>query len=260
MSSLRQVQALLCSAVFENSGSALEELGRFIAPRPGLSPEDHVKIYRRGVLTKLVEALRDIYPVCRKLVGDAFFHAMAQTYVRQTPSRSPDLGEFGHDFGAFIGGFQPANALPYLPDVARLEWCWHRVFHAESSEPLDPRALAKVTSDQQGRIRFRLAAATALLESNYPVHRIWQVNQSDFDGDGEVDLGEGGTRLLVWRRGYEMRIDPLDEETWPVLTSFWDGKDFATACRNLTDQAPDADMAAVLPLLVQRGWIASFTL
>ncbi len=261
MSSLRHIQALFCESIFEDqSGSAVNELSRYITPGPGLSPEDHVKIYRRSVLAKLAEALSEIYPVCLKLVGEAFFSAMAQTFVRRTPSRSPDLGEYGHDFGDFIEGFEPADTLPYLPDVARLEWAWHRVFHAEAAEPLDPESLAQVPADQQGRIRFHLAPSSALLESIYPIHRIWQVNQPDFDGDGRVDLDDGGIRLLVWRRGFDMHMNPLDEGTWYVLKSCQDGNDFATVCENLEQQVPNADMSTVLPELVERGWINSFSL
>ena len=261
MTSLHRVQELFCSAVFDpENRAALKAFCRCIAPRPGLSPEDHVKIYRQGVLAKLVEALTEIYPVCRKLVGEAFFHTMARTFVHQTPSLSPDLGEYGHDFGTFIEGFEPADALPYLGDVARMEWAWHRVYHAESSTPLDSNSLARVPAERQGEIRFHLAAATALLESIYPIHRIWQANQPEYEDDGCVDLDEGGVRLLIWRRGYDMCMDPLDESSWTVLKSFQDGRDFAAACEILKDQVTNGDMASVLPALVQRGWIASFTL
>ncbi len=261
MTSLHRVQELFCSAVFEpDNGASLEEFRRCIAPRPGLSADDHIKIYRQGVLAKLVEALAEIYPVCRKLVGEAFFHAMARTFVQQIPSLSPDLGEYGHGFGTFIEGFEPAGALPYLADVARLEWLWHRVYHAEPSTLLDSDSLARVPAERQGEIRFRPAAATALLESIYPIHRIWQANQPEHDDDGCVALDEGGVRLLIWRRGYDMCMDPLDEGSWCVLKSFRDGRDFATACESLKAQVPNGDMAGILPALVQKGWIASFTL
>ncbi len=262
MTRLRELQVLVQAAVFEGEtdGPALAAASEYINGTANLPPAEHLKIYRAGILGTLVRALGEIYPVCSRLVGEDFFEAMAGIYVRRVPSRSPDLGEYGADFADFAAGFEPAAELPYLADVARLEWRWHRVFHGPESGKLDLDALAHVPAERQGEIIFHLPGASALLESAYPVHRIWEVNQPDYQGDERVDLDEGVARLLIWRDGYAMRIDTLNEGEWRVLEAIQAGEAFERVCTRLEGLEPRPDIAQLLPQLVRRGWIGSFSL
>lgn len=56
--------------------------GRSARVRAGLD------IYRNNVFYSLGQALGDIYPVIKALVGDEFFGAMAREFVRAGPRRS----------------------------------------------------------------------------------------------------------------------------------------------------------------------------
>ena len=64
-------------------------------------------------------------------------------------------------------------------------------------QPLDLVALAQVPAEQQGELHFQLHPAARLLESVFPILRIWQVNQDDYAGDPSVDLTAGGLKLLA---------------------------------------------------------------
>ena len=179
---------------------------------------------------------------------------MARVYVRQYPSESPDLGDYGEHFGNFIADFEPAAELVYLPDVATLEWAWHRAFHAADETPLDPDALGRVPADETGRLVFRLPRSAHLLESGYPVQTIWQVNQPDWTEDTTVDLAAGGCRLLVWRHGHDMRIDEPQADAWMLLRAIEAGRTLAEIGR-----IPGLDrLDTLLPACVQRGWVAGF--
>ncbi|WP_163144423.1 DNA-binding domain-containing protein, partial [Arhodomonas sp. KWT] len=108
------------SATLETAlASALRRPG---APAPaGVTPPGRLDIHRNNIHVSLVEALREAYPVTERLVGEAFFHAMARTYVADELPDSPVLLAYGAGFPAFIETFRAAAGLPYLPDVARLE-------------------------------------------------------------------------------------------------------------------------------------------
>ncbi len=221
-----------------------------------LSARERLAIYRGSVFGILTKALAEIYPVCRRLVGEPFFDALCRTYIPQYPSHSPNLQDYGEPFAAFLAGFEPAQSLPYLPDMARLEWAWHRAFHAADEPGFDFGALAAVSEDQQARIVFRLPVSAQLLCSEYPVHRIWQVNQDDWEGEPAVDLDEGRVRLLVWRKGYAMRIDELDRSAWRLLNAV---EGSATLCELLAVDGK-AQTAEWLRRYVEDGRIAGFEL
>ena len=262
MTSLREMQDLFYRAVFApgDDNYSINEVSKYISATPGLSPQDHFSIYRRSITASLNRALREIYPVCCRLVGERFFDAMGKEYQRQFASRSADLAEYGSEFAAFISEFRPATELVYLADVARLELACHRAFHAADEGSIDLAALDNISEDDKPRIVFHLPVSASLLASKYPVHHIWQVNQPDFKGDDRVNLDEGGVKLIIWRQGYAMRLDPLESCHWDLLREIQAGNDLQTICEIFSRQENGIDVVQELPVLVQRGWIGSFQL
>lgn len=258
MSGLKDIQRQIRDALFAEASDEglLQTASLHINSENGLPAAEHLLIYRRAVLSTLISALEAIHPVCRKLVGEQFFDAMARRFVRETPSEFPDLGHYGARFSDFIAAFEPARSVPYLADVARLEWAWHEAFHAADTPAAGLDGLVDVPEQQQSQIVFELPTAATLLTSVYPIHRIWQVNQDDWDGEETVDLDEGSVHLLVWRRDYAICIEPLNDEQWQFLAAVH--KNIPLADISLTGSATAID--SVLPDCVQQGWIAGFHL
>ena len=259
---LRELQQRFSAAMFADDQQlpqAIDALAPWLDTKPGLSTATHIGIYRSSIHGQLSAALGDIYPVCKRLVGERFFAALCGPYVISEPSTEPDIGGFGAGFAAHIAAIDATAAVPYLADVARLEWAWHRVFHGPDQQPMDMQALAWVPAESQRRLQFQPPANSWLIDSDYPVHTIWQRNQLDWDGEEGIDLNDGGVHLLVWRSGNEMRMDPLDEAQWQVLTLLAEGLDLDGLGARLGEQAPEVDVAIVLPKLLQNGWIGSFS-
>lgn len=253
---LLELQSLLYEALTNKDVGAINRLKPHLKGPKNLSQESVLGIYRGSVLGKLSRTLESIYPVCRRLVGDKFFAATATRYIRSYPSQSPDLGDYGEPFSLFLSSFEPAAALPYLPDVARLEWYWHRVFNDEDEPGLDLQALSAIPQEQWGELIFHLPRNGVFIESPYPIHRIWEVNQPDYEGEGQVSLDAGGVKIFLWRQGYDMRLELPNEDQWQLLRAFQLKLPFVVACERLSG----IDVAALLPQFVQQGWIAGFSL
>lgn len=255
---LKKLQEHFYEAVFEGGSdkNAVSKIRKYINNTEGLSSIDHFNIYRNSITASLNRALGEIYPVCKKLVGNNFFNAMGKEYMRTTPSRSADLANYGEDFSDFIAGFEHAADLPYLPDVANLEWAWHRAFHAADETGLDTRRLTEVKENDKGQIVFKLPLSASLISSEYPVHHIWEVNQDDYTGDQTVNLDEGGIELLVWRKDYDMRIDTLEIKEWNLLNFIQQQKPFSELC----DPEAGFETDSLLPHCVKQGWITGYHL
>jgi hypothetical protein len=143
--------------------------------------ERRFAVYRNNVAVALIGAIEARYPVVRRLVGDDFFRAMAGAFVAAQKPRSPALIHYGDGFPAFIAGFPPAEAVPYLADVARLESAWVEAYHAADADPLGLDALAAIAPDGLEALRFRPHPAARLLSFVHPAASIWEASQ----GDGE---------------------------------------------------------------------------
>lgn len=216
-------------------------------------------IYRASYLAHLGEALRDLYPVVDRLVGRACFTGLARAYVREQPSAHADLHCYGGVFADFLGGAEALAGLPYLPDVARLEWRVHEVFHAADAPVLTPGRLARVPRARQANLRLRLHPGARLMVSVYPVQRIWQVNQPDWTGGATVDLDTGGAALAICRDGLEIVLLTLEPAAFALARAFQAGHTLAQAIDALLAVAPGADPAQALHLLLQQGLLLDFT-
>ncbi len=196
MSKLRDLQQAFTQEIFQETGPGISHAIR----ANGLSGVRRLQIYRNNMVTSLTEALQAIYPVIQRLVGEGFFAYAANQYLHQHPSTSGNLHDFGHAFSEFLRTFEPTSTMAYIPDVADLEWAYHSVFHAADHSPLDLTALAQIPQERHEELKFQLHPASRLLCSEYPILRIWQVNQDDYNGDQTVDLNQGGVKLLITRQ------------------------------------------------------------
>lgn len=226
----------------------------------GLNPARRLNVYRNNAYANLSNALRTTYPVVGRLVGDGFFRYAVHHYVGQHPSCAGDLHQFGAAFANFLATFEPATGLPYLPDVARLEWAYKQAFYAAEAELFSFEALAKLPPESYEELKFALDPAVRLLASKYPILRIWQVNQDGFEGDQGVDLTEGDVKLMVIRdRHLNVDIKVLGEGEFALLQALADGHSFAVACEKGLDVQPDCDIPACLKQQVMDGVIVDFT-
>ena len=220
---------------------------------PG-EPPGRLAIYRRNVLATLGEALAAAYPAVRQLVGAAFFDEAARRYALAAPSRCGDLNAFGDGFGAFLGSYPFAAHLPWLGDVARLEWAVHACHHAPDATPLDAGRLSALAPGDPERLRLRLQASSCLLRSRYPVSAIREAN---VDGrDGTPRRLEGEDFLLVRREGVRVVVESLDASEWRFLERVSRGEPLGEACAAFAD--PARELGPCLARHARAGLFAGF--
>ena len=125
MPSLRELQLGFARAVF--GSAAAHDTPQL---RAGTLPaEDRLGIYRTSVFLNYTRALGATYAAVQALIGPGCFSQLAAAFVRAAPSRSGDLNRYGAGFAGFLQTAPVVADLPYLPDVARLEWCMDEAFH-----------------------------------------------------------------------------------------------------------------------------------
>jgi hypothetical protein len=250
MPALRELQAGFAAALFDREAAAN------FAPRVrarDIPAERRLRIYRNNLFASLAEALAAVYPVTRRLVGEDYFTQAARGYIAAHPSRCGDVHRYGGCFAGYLGGCPGGEALPYLPDVARLEWGYHSAFHAEQQPPIDIDGLRAVPPGDYPRLRLVLQPSARLLASDFPVLRIWQVNQPDWAGDPAVDLAEGGIRLLILRQGVEVAFIAIGAGEHAWLQGLAEGLTLFEAQQRATTTEPDFDLGVALQRLLAQG-------
>jgi len=225
-----------------------------------------LNIYRNNVVISLRDALKAVYPVIYKLVGDEFFTAMARDYIVKFPSRSGNLHDFGNHLADFIAGFTPVGELVYLADVAKLEWAYHRVFHAKNGRPFVIEKLQRIGTADYGNLCFTLSPACRLIQSPYPILRIWQANQEPVENpeyapglSDTISLEEGETFVLVLRQGLDIEFHLLSPCEFNFLEAFSQHKTFFAACDRASQANPACDVGQFLQKHILSQTITDFS-
>jgi hypothetical protein len=237
------------------TGDAAEVFARVVDD--GLSPRERLGIYRNTFLLTASRALKLTFPAVERLVGSEFFEGAAQTFVVECPPNRADLNVYGDEFPRFLERFAPAGTLPYLPDVARLEYAVSRALHAEDRPSLDPAELARLGEADQAQVRFAGHPSISTLEASVPVDAIWRsvLNQDD-QAMAAVDLSSGPVHLLVERPHDHVEVSRLDAAAWHMSVSLFEGLPLGLAL----ERHVDADAPAVLAAHLLAGRFISYSL
>lgn len=254
MNSLHEIQSSVVGRIYDHSDAPIEGMVR----ARGIGAARRLQVYRHNVYATLTEALRAIYPVINRLVGEEFFDFTARRYIERHPSRSGDVRDYGAALPDVLADLPALAEMRYVRDVARLEWAYHEVFHAANAPALDIAALAKIPPERRSLLRFALHPASRLLESAYPVLRIWQVNRAEVEAMETIDLSAGGVRMLVIRRGLDTEVESLSTGEYALLTALAAGATLETACEHALTAQPGIDLANCLQWHVSRQTLIGF--
>ena len=213
--------------------------------------DDRYNVYRNNATTSLMNALADIFPACKRIVGEQNFTNLAREHVRKHPPRSKLLFHYGDQYPAFIEAHAIGRHLPYLADVARVERAWLTALHAADDAVMTPQDLAAIDPAKLADMRFPLHAATHAIASAFPVFSIFAMNR-DMMELAPVNMGEAQAILLT-RPDCDVRVTGINAATVQFLEAFRTGATLSEAVVSTTDAHPDFNLQAALSVCLSHG-------
>jgi hypothetical protein len=223
---------------------SLRELQREFVASLATGDDARIGVYRNTVTANYRNALGATYRVVRELTGAAFFDAAVDAFVASHPSTSGDLNIYGGELATFLAAYPYARELPYLPDVARLEWAIDEANRAADGSDEREAMLARLSAHTPEELVFTLDPSCRLVHSQFPVMRIWQAHQDG--GDFAIDWQAGADYLLVRREGDSPIIERLTAAEYAWLASLANGDDLATAAGHAFARDPTFDLGTIL--------------
>jgi hypothetical protein len=204
------------------------------------------RIYRNSVRDTLREAMAATFPVVLRLVGEPYFDALVARYLIACPSRSGNILELGRDLPSFVDGLPELESLPYLADVARLEWLIRDASRAADAPLSDLATILAVPPERYGEIEFSLHPSVRLLCSTFPVLQIWQANQPQVVEPPTIALDDGGELLLIARREIDVEIARLGRGEFTLLVEIGQGRGIDAAIESAVANESGIDVGALL--------------
>ena len=219
-----------------------EELQTVIGRSRHLSSEARLGIYHNAYFARLLECLRNIYPMLAKTLGDEAFDALAIGYLQTHPSQSYTLDRLGDQLGNYLAktrpdlddDCQPTETWPdFLIDLARLEWNIGEVFDGpgvEGETTLGAEALLAIDADHWPAVRFLAAPCLRTLAFQFPVNDYFTALRQAGEGDDLPSLPDREpTWLALSRCEFVVRRHALDRAQYELLTSLINGEPIGEA-------------------------------
>jgi hypothetical protein len=202
-------------------------------------------VYRSNVVVGLIRTLKAAFPAVCRLVGDEFFTAMARAYVVFEPPSTPIMLEYGATFADFVATFEPAQSVPYLSDVARLERAWSEAYHSAEAMPVDPAWPGSIDAGLLPHIRFVPHPSLRIVRSAWPIVEIWSMN---IEGGvpAAVDIGRGGENAMVIRPAADVEVRTAAAAAATFMRELQAGASIIDATAQAIDEDPGFDPGCAL--------------
>jgi Putative DNA-binding domain len=208
-------------------------------------------VYRNNVIVSLIDALTAIFPATQRITGRDFFRAMARFHIRETPPRSPLLFEYGRDFPSFIEHYEYAQAMPWLPDVARLERAWLDSYHAADADTLTPEVLAAVPSERLADTIFIAHPSTRIVRSNFAAVAIFVANRTE-GPVGPLNVSEPDDALIT-RPDLDVVVRRVPDGGAVFLTHLASGETLGEAATAAFETTLLFDLSANIAGMIESG-------
>ncbi|WBU54142.1 DNA-binding domain-containing protein [Paracoccus sp. SCSIO 75233] len=225
------------------SGFSEALLSPDLPPPPGLTlPQGgdagrRFAVYRNNVTVALSDALAANFPVIASLVGERFMAATAGLFLVDHPPKSPVLAEWGEDFAAWLANYPPAESLPYLPDMARLEQLSREALHARDARPVDPQEIAALPPERLESWRPEPHPAARAMKTRWPLLHIRN------HALGRKQVVQDSGEILLTRPALTLMLTAAPAGTADALARLVQG---ATLTEALQDAARPGEVLACL--------------
>jgi hypothetical protein len=217
---------------------APEQAEQVVTRSPALTAVERLAIYGYAYFARLLECMREEFPVLRHALGQDVFDAFAVDYLQKYPSRSYTLMKLGSNFPRYLAETRPEagddDGLPadwpdFLIDLASLELIFNEVFDgpgAEGQRPLDPDQLSWIAPERLTAARLVGVSCLRLIALQYPVHQYYTAVRR---GEDPVLPEQEEMYLAVTRREYVVRHYELSRPAYQLLSALIDGESIGEA-------------------------------
>ena len=257
MSDLKKLQQDFVKYIYDNKKTDI--LSQIV--QSDIDVAQRVFIYQNNILSNLQDVLGSVYEVCKKLVGEKYFRKIARQFIDQHKSKSGNLDDYGAEFPEFIKQKESDHKLVYLSQLASLEWQFHQAYFDDIAPEIKLETLQKIPQEDYFNLSFTLSPSAKLINSQFPLYKIWISNIGSNDQE-KIDLTkEKGEFLLIYKL-FEVALEKIDEIDYLFLKLIAQNLSLFEIYENITLQLnlSEFDIGALINKYISNSVIANFNL
>lgn len=246
------------------------ELENIIRRSKNLSAEERLAIYANAYYARLLECLRESFPVLTKTLSPEVFNDFAFDYLQTYPSKTYTLNRLGDHFPDFLNQTRPDRTLgnpnpptdwpDFLIDLARLEWNIEQVFDgpgAENKPTLLTEDLRNLTPENFATARLIPNRSLKLMEFKFPINAYYTAAKSINETEDPPPPPNPAQQFLaLHRRDYIVRRTELSAPQHALIASLQSGN---TIIKAITAAAQQTDLSEEQLQSALTQWFANWT-
>lgn len=207
--------------------------------------ETRLKIYRNHIVTTLSEVLVMNFSLVEILTGTDFLKTAAKLYLFDNPPTEACLDRYGEGFSDFLTSYKHANHLPYLSDIAKLDWAMNESRTAKNDDTLQREDLADIPPKSYESAVFQLKKSVRLLYSPFPLDKIYRFCEEQSE-ENILDVSPEDNYILITRLGWEPKIFKLDKPEYEFFIMLQNKEKLGMALETILNTYPNFNFAEFL--------------
>jgi len=197
--------------------------------------EQLISIHRNNYVVSLKGSLQQLFPATQALVGNRYFAHVSHQFIDHCPLTEPHLDFYGGAFANFIKDLKALKDMPFVAQMAELEWHLDRISDMHYVKNFDFQRLSEIDESQVMGIHFSLATTCYLLSSDTNLIALHE-DLSAPKRPGEIDHADKtGYRkqsyiLVLQNQQGDSAVMPLTSQHWRWLQGLTNGLSLSQLC------------------------------
>lgn len=201
-----------------------------------------LQAYRSNAAMLAERVLRAAYPTVARLLGEDDFAGLARMLWRQHPPHCGDLAQWGEALDQALHAVPGLmEDLPWLADLARVEWALHCA--ATDADHVRDDASFVLLQHAPAQTTLVLGPSLRCIACDWAV--------ADLIASAQADPAPQQETVLVWRDGLQPRVRAALADEPALLAALQQGRPLEQALA----QSPRIAVAHWLPMAVQTGLV-----
>ncbi len=226
---------------------------QYIVDTQKVSAESRLTIYSDAYRLRLLEALTDTYPTMLKYLGESSFTELATAYIDAHPSTYKSIRWFGDSLANFLSQGAQYQPLPFLIELAQLEWTLTLVFDAADSPIFNLQDMANIPMESWENMVLKTHPSVHLLNFSWNVVEYWRSIETKTELPEPVH-NSFPIAWVLWRKELQSQSCALTQDEGWVINALLNNLTFGECCEGLCQwvdpEAAPVRAAALLKTLI----------
>jgi hypothetical protein len=219
-----------------------------------VSPTKGINIYFNAYRSRLIEILANDFPKLRQILGEKKFNAMADEYLKISPSKSYSVRYFGQSFADFLKSHPSFAKKPYFAEMATFEWMLGDAIDAKDAALFTLETLKEIPASKWNEMKICFHPSVQMLRIYWNTTEVWQALENESQDIPKWSKRRKPNFWIILRSDLQTAFRSMEKDEAFALELVHQNNTFGEICEKLCDRMPE-EKIPLFVLTCLQSWI-----